>query len=60
MPWIGSCQHTAFSGAFNETLAMVNPAFYSQLWTLLGRSVDKQVLLVVRSKRHKYYAASTM
>ena len=42
MPWIGSCQHTAFSGAFGATVAMVNPVFYSQLWGLLGRPKEKQ------------------
>ena len=34
------CQ--AFSGAYLESTAYVNPAFYSQLWTVLGRPADKQ------------------
>ena len=42
MAWIGSCQHQAFSGAFASTLAYVNPRFYSQLFSLLGRPRDKQ------------------
>lgn len=42
MSWIGSCQHQAFSGAFADTLAYVNPRFYSQLFSLLGRPRDKQ------------------
>ena len=32
----------AFSGAYTESTAYVNPAFYSQLWTMLGRPADKQ------------------
>lgn len=31
MGWIGSCQHQAFSGLFEERLAYVNPAFYLQV-----------------------------
>ena len=42
MGWIGSCQHQAFSGAYTESTAYVNPAFYSQLWGILGRPDDKQ------------------
>ena len=42
MAWIGSCQHQAFSGAYGDTLAYINPRFYSQLYSLLGRPRDKQ------------------
>ena len=41
MAWIGSCQHQAFSGAYDETLAYINPRFYSQVYSLLGRPRDK-------------------
>ena len=37
MPWIGLCQRQAFGGAYSETVAYVNPVFYSQLWSMLGR-----------------------
>ena len=40
MAWIGSCQHQAFSGAYDETLAYINPRFYSQVYSLLGRPRD--------------------
>jgi hypothetical protein len=42
MPWIGACQRQAFGGAYSETVAYVNPVFYSQLWTMLGRPKHKQ------------------
>lgn len=42
MPWIGACQRQAFGGLYSETVAAVNPAFYSQLWSLLGRPRGKQ------------------
>ncbi|KAL1503981.1 hypothetical protein AB1Y20_010397 [Prymnesium parvum] len=42
MPWIGSCQRQAFGGAYSETVAYVNPVFYGQLWTMLGRPAHKQ------------------
>ena len=42
MAWIGSCQHQAFSGAYTDTTAFINPRFYSQLYSLLGRPRDKQ------------------
>lgn len=37
MQWIGSCQSQAWSGAYSDTVAYVNPVFYSELWSLLGR-----------------------
>ena len=49
MGWIGSCQHQAFSGKYDGnhkggtgTLAYINPVFYNELWSLLGRPRDKQ------------------
>lgn len=42
MGWIGSCQRQAFGGAYMETIAYVNPIFYGQLWSMLGRPVGKQ------------------
>jgi len=42
MGWIGSCQHQAFSGAYVESTAYVNPALYGELWEVLGRPADKQ------------------
>jgi hypothetical protein len=42
MGWIGSCQHQAYSGRYPDRLAQVNPVFYGQVWSLLGRPVDKQ------------------
>ena len=42
MGWIGSCQHQAFSGAYTESTAYINPAFYGELWEILGRPADKQ------------------
>ena len=42
MQWIGACQHLAFGGAFASTASLVNPRFYSELWSLLGRPKGKQ------------------
>mgnify|MGYP002631465184 CR=1 FL=1 len=42
MAWIGSCQHQAYSGAYTRTTAYINPVFYSQLWSVLGRPKDKR------------------
>ena len=41
-PWIGACQHQAFSGRYSEHAAIINPVLYSQLWGLLGRPKGKQ------------------
>ena len=41
-PWIGACQHQAFSGLFSYNASIVNPVLYSQLWGLLGRPKGKQ------------------
>lgn len=42
MGWIGSCQHQAFSGRYPDRLAQINPVFYGQVWSLLGRPADKR------------------
>jgi len=42
MRWIGACQHQAFSGVYADGAVLVNPVFYSQLWSLLGRPASKQ------------------
>ena len=41
-PWIGACQHQAFSGLYSANASLVNPLLYSQLWSLLGRPRGKQ------------------
>jgi hypothetical protein len=43
MGWIGSCQHQAFSGRYPDRLAQINPVFYGQIWSLLGRPADKRI-----------------
>ena len=40
--WIGACQHQAFNGAWSQNATLVNPVFFSQLWTLLGRPRGKK------------------
>ena len=40
--WIGACQHQAFSGAYSERAAIINPVLYGQLWGLLGQPRGKQ------------------
>ena len=42
MQWIGACQHLAFGGAFADTASLVNPRFYGELWSLLGRPAGKR------------------
>ena len=42
MNYIGWCQTQAFGGAYSESVAYVNPVFYSQLWDVLGRPEGKQ------------------
>ena len=42
LPYLAHSLRQAFSGAYTESTAYVNPAFYSQLWAVLGRPADKQ------------------
>jgi len=42
LPYVAHSLCQAFSGAYTESTAYINPAFYSQLWAVLGRPADKQ------------------